>query len=201
VLDDGQRTWSAPELDHAVGAATARLRGPGTRVLATLLDNGAAFVALDEAALQAGLVHVPLPLFFTPAQMQHALQAAGVDTLVAAAGAGRGLAALPWWPVTRWPASRWCTRACRPPRWRCRRTRAKITFTSGTTGCAQGRVPERGRAMQRVAQGLVEAMAPLAHRAPPVCAALCRAAGEHRRPDGAAPARAPCVTLPLASWA
>ena len=68
------------------------LAAAGARVLATVLDNGAAFVALDEAALQHGIVHVPLPQFFSAVQMQHALQAAGVDTLLVAAAAGRRLA-------------------------------------------------------------------------------------------------------------
>ena len=60
-----------------------------TRALATLLDNGPDFVALDEAAAAEGVVHVPLPLFFTPAQRLHALQAAGVDTLVTPQGVER----------------------------------------------------------------------------------------------------------------
>ncbi|MBC7940396.1 MAG: hypothetical protein H7Z19_11630 [Chitinophagaceae bacterium] len=58
-------------------------------MLATLLDNGAPFVVLDEATPQAGLVHVPLPLFFSADQVQHALRAAGVDLLVVAAPLAR----------------------------------------------------------------------------------------------------------------
>ena len=87
-----------------------------TRVLATLLDNGPDLIALDEAAAEAGIVHVPLPLFFTPAQRLHALQAAGVDTLVTAAGVER----LPFAPVPLPPGT------------------SKITFTSGTTGTPKG---------------------------------------------------------------
>ena len=108
------------------------------RVLATLLDNGPDFIALDEAAAEAGIVHVPLPLFFTPAQRQHALQAAGVDTLVTAAGVER----LPFAP-TPVPAGT-----------------SKITFTSGTTGTPKG-VCLSARAMNAVADGLIAATAGL----------------------------------------
>ena len=108
------------------------------RVLATLLDNGPDFIALDEAAAEAGIVHVPLPLFFTTAQRQHALQAAGVDTLVTAAGVER----LPFAP-TPMPAGT-----------------SKITFTSGTTGTPKG-VCLSARAMNAVADGLIAATAGL----------------------------------------
>ncbi|MGA1286054.1 MAG: AMP-binding protein [Rubrivivax sp.] len=109
-----------------------------TRVLATLLDNGPDFIALDEAAAEAGIVHVPLPLFFTPAQRLHALQAAGVDTLVTAAGVER----LPFAPVPL-PAGT-----------------SKITFTSGTTGTPKG-VCLGADAMRAVADGLATATAGL----------------------------------------
>jgi long-subunit acyl-CoA synthetase (AMP-forming) len=159
VLDDGRRLWQAADLEAAVADAAALLRAAGTRVLATLLDNGAAFVALDEAAQRAGIVHVPLPLFFTPGQMRHALQAAGADTLVAAPSL-----------VSRWPAAPWSAMTVAgdsvvmarlpavavplPP------GTAKITFTSGSTGAPKG-VCLSAEAMNRVARGLVEAMAPM----------------------------------------
>ena len=109
-----------------------------TRVLATLLDNGPDFVALDEATAAEGVVHVPLPLFFTPAQRLHALQAAGVDTLVTPQGVER----LPFAAVPL-PAGT-----------------AKLTFTSGTTGTPKG-VCLSAAAMDAVADGLIAAMAPL----------------------------------------
>lgn len=112
-----------------------------TRVLATLLDNGPDFVALDEAAAAEGVVHVPLPLFFTPAQRLHALQAAGVDTLVTPQGVER----LPFAAVPL-PAGT-----------------AKLTFTSGTTGTPKG-VCLSAAAMDAVADGLIAAMAPLGIR-------------------------------------
>jgi hypothetical protein len=61
ALDDGRRVWSAGQLGQAVADAGQALATAGARVLGTVLDNGAAFVALDEAAQQRGIVHVPLP--------------------------------------------------------------------------------------------------------------------------------------------
>ena len=159
ALHDGRRAWSAAQLDEAVAAAGQTLATGGARVLATVLDNGAAFVALDEAAMRLGIVHVPLPQFFTAAQMQHALQAAGVDTLLVTAPLAAAWPGFSWWPVdvageplmqARLPAAAVVMPA----------QTAKITFTSGTTGTPKG-VCLSAAALQRVTRGLVEAMAPL----------------------------------------
>jgi long-subunit acyl-CoA synthetase (AMP-forming) len=159
ALDDGRRTWSAAQLDGAVAAAGKTMAAVGVRVLATVLDNGPAFVALDEAALQLDVVHVPLPQFFSAAQMQHALRASGVDTLLVAPPLAAAWPGLRWWPVdvageplmhARLPAAPMAMPA----------HTAKITFTSGTTGTPKG-VCLGDDALQRVTRGLVEAMAPL----------------------------------------
>lgn len=92
ALDDGQRTWSTAELNQEVDSLVDRLKAQRTRVLATLMDNSPAWVVADLAAAQTGVVHVPLPLFFTGEQITHVLRAAGVDTVLA-------LAAL----AARWP--------------------------------------------------------------------------------------------------
>jgi len=159
ALDDGRRCWDAAELDGAVLAAAGALREAGARVLATVLDNTPAFIVLDEALRHCGCVHVPLPMFFTPAQMRHALQAAGVDTLVTTAA----LAA-------RWPGLPWASLSVAGEALMQARLRAdpvtlppgtaKITFTSGTTGAPKG-VCLSGDAMGRVSCALVDAMAPL----------------------------------------
>ena len=159
ALHDGRRDWSAAELDAATDAARQWLHAHGTRVLATLLDNGAAFVVLDEAAAHAGLVHIPLPPFFTPAQVQHALQSAGVDTLVVAPATAAAWPALPW---QSWPLAGQELRAARLPAQAVPMPpgTAKITYTSGSTGTPRG-VCLRQAALQGVAEGVVQALGPL----------------------------------------
>ncbi len=159
ALDDGRRAWGAAQLSQAVTDAGQALGASGVGVLGTVLDNGAAFVALDEAAQQLGIVHVPLPQFFSASQMQHALQAAGVDMLLVAAPLASTWPALSWKPVDvagepLMHARLQPTEVPMPPH------TAKISFTSGTTGAPKG-VCLSADALQRVARGLVEAMAPL----------------------------------------
>ena len=196
ALDDGQRRWTYAELSDEVNLLAGRLKSQGTRVVATLLDNSPAWVVADLAATQAGLVHVPLPVFFTPEQIGHALGAAGADTILTlpafaarwpqapASGcaiAGQALS------MVRLPAAE------RPMP----EGTAKITFTSGTTGAPKG-VCLDADAMRKVARGLVQAMEPLDIRrhlcALPFAVLLENIAGLM------APLLrgATCVTLPLA---
>jgi len=160
ALIDGERAWGADELAAATEAAAAWLRAQGTRVLATLLDNGAAFIVLDDAARAAGVVHVPLPLFFDAAMLGHVLASAGVDTLVAAAPLAARWPGLPWQPLASEAGDLAAARlpALTPV---LPAGTAKITYTSGSTGTPKG-VCLTAAAMDAVADGLVQALAPLA---------------------------------------
>ena len=197
ALDDGQRRWSFAELQAQAAALADRLKAQGVRVLATLMDNSPSWVVADEAALRAGVVHVPLPGFFTSGQIQHALAASGAELLLA----------LPQ-VAARWPqapsigidvAGQVLAMLRLPGRTVSMPTNTvKITFTSGTTGAPKG-VCLTAAAMDRVADGLVRAMAPLDIRrhlcALPFAVLLENVAGLM------APLRrgATCVTPPLAS--
>lgn len=157
VLDNGTHTWTAAALEGAVAEHAAVLRAEGVRVLATLLDNSLAWVVADRAAARVGVVHVPLPVFFSREQIAHALRASGADALL-----------LP--PAMPWPVAP--TEPCRVAGESLALVRlpsqpvplpegtSKITFTSGTTGTPKG-VCLRASAVDRVSNGVVQALAPL----------------------------------------
>lgn len=159
VLRSAHGAWTATDWSEEVRQASLALAEAGSRVVATLLDNGAAFVAIDEAALADGVVHVPLPPFFTSAQVAHAMDAAGVDTLIAAPAL-----------AVQWPELAWRTRrlaketVCVARRETAHRPlppgTAKVTFTSGTTGQPKG-VCLGAAALDAVAQSLVRTLGPL----------------------------------------
>lgn len=134
---DASRCQSGAQLVGAVELAQAALAGSGTSRLALLADNGVDWVVADLAAQSAAIPTIPLPSFFAPAQLAHALDAAGVDCLLChdhriAAGLGftpaGELAGTALRIARRAPA-----RAAPLPA-----GTSKVTFTSGTTGTPKG---------------------------------------------------------------
>ncbi|MDN5507196.1 MAG: long-chain fatty acid--CoA ligase [Comamonas sp.] len=82
AVDSGSQTWTFAQVDELSAELAKRFKEMGVRVLASLLDNSAAWVIVDRAALEAGVVHVPLPPFFTHSQILHAISTTGADTVL-----------------------------------------------------------------------------------------------------------------------
>ncbi|WP_238942128.1 AMP-binding protein [Marinobacter sediminum] len=117
-------------LHDAATDVADRLREQGVERLGLGGDNTAAWVIGDLACLIAGVVCVPVPVFFSPSQTDHLIARAGLDGLLWADSAeGRERLGHGVWleklPVT--------AASARMPE----RT-AKITFTSGSTGTPRG---------------------------------------------------------------
>lgn len=181
ALEAAGQTWSYAALEALTAVAADGLRQQGVRVLATLLDNGPAWVLADRAAERAGVVHLPLPGFFSPAQMRHALQSAGADTLwIAPDGLPTRLPLLhtvgvPDANLNNPPTHTWQTEGAAPlsvtslrlpfadQGLKCPAGTAKITFTSGSTGTPKG-VCLSAAHQATVAAGIAEATAALGIR-------------------------------------
>ena len=146
ALSDGERQWRYAELQHEVIARQAVLHHCRARRLAIALDNGPDWLLWDLAALFAGVVCVPLPGFFSPAQQRHVLDSAGVDTLVTSTP--EAFAELGFVPGS----DGLCRRPVAAPAALPAGT-AKITYTSGTTGKPKG-VCLSAEAMLAVAESL-----------------------------------------------
>ncbi len=126
--------WNAFAIRQAVHDLADRLAGG--RVLAVLADNSPAWAIADLAALHGGLVHLPLPGFFAPAQLAHALEATAADVLLTDQPERIAALELGFEPVDAWHGLALLRRksdAVRLPA-----GTAKVSFTSGSTGTPKG---------------------------------------------------------------
>ncbi|BEH12876.1 AMP-binding protein [Marinobacter shengliensis] len=115
---------------QAAGALAEQLRNLGVKRIGLCGDNTPAWVVADLACLMAGVVCVPVPVFFSNSQTEHLIQRAGLDALLFSAeaehaetiGQGVWLRRLSVFPGAAWMPEQ----------------TAKITFTSGSTGTPKG---------------------------------------------------------------
>ncbi len=118
------------DLPAAIDNLACALVRAGVRRVGLCGDNTLAWVLADLACLQAGVVCVPVPGFFSPAQVAHLTAQAGLEAMLhsePAEGAqplGQGV----WWrPLSEAPVGSGLPAGT-----------AKITFTSGSTGTPKG---------------------------------------------------------------
>lgn len=134
VFRGSESSWQARDVLAEISALSQQL--VGTRVLAILADNSPDWAMADLAALRVGVPVLPLPLFFSPPQLAHALEQTGADLLVTdqperilALGIGFATTA------TRRGLT-WLRRDVAPVA--LPNGTAKISFTSGSTGDPKG---------------------------------------------------------------
>ena len=106
------------------------------RVVALLADNSPEWALTDLAALRAGTPLLPLPAFFTPAQLIHALNQSGADLIVTDQPERIAALAIGFATVEIEGNLHWMTRTVSPVE--LPEGTAKISYTSGSTGTPKG---------------------------------------------------------------
>ena len=115
--------------DVELAARLIEQRCPGNGPVALCLENSPAWVVIDLALLQLGRTCVPLPGFFTPQQLNHALTQSGAQYMISADRSGTG-------DVIAGCAI--SIRSCATQAVALPHDTAKVTFTSGSTGTPKG---------------------------------------------------------------
>jgi long-subunit acyl-CoA synthetase (AMP-forming) len=127
---------TAQSIEARVAAIARGIQASRPRVIGLIADNSPDWIAVDLAAERAGAALVPLPAFFTPAQMRHAADTTGMDALICQSP--DTARALGFQARTAMDATgvNWYRREVQPVALPAGTT--KITFTSGTTGTPKG---------------------------------------------------------------
>lgn len=82
ALQDENVTLTYGRLWAGIEHLAARLQQTPPHAVAILADNSCAWALADLAAQRAGVPVIPLPLFFSSAQIAHAIRTAGIDQVL-----------------------------------------------------------------------------------------------------------------------
>jgi long-subunit acyl-CoA synthetase (AMP-forming) len=134
LLRQGELSWSGRQLLESTCGIDQHVT-PG-RILGVLADNGPAWAVADLATLQLGVVHLPLPGFFSASQLTHALSETGCDTLLTDQPQRIEALGLGFSVEDDWLGLSVLKRQCAAIRLPA--GTAKISFTSGSTGNPKG---------------------------------------------------------------
>jgi long-subunit acyl-CoA synthetase (AMP-forming) len=141
ALDDGQARLTYRGLHAALSAEGRWLSKSGGERFAVLADNGIAWTVADLALHVLGKLSVPLPGYFTDAQIRHALDDAGVDSFLTDSP-DRVQRMLADWRIDGRSAETGLTLLRRDLDAKARPEvppgTAKITYTSGSTAAPKG---------------------------------------------------------------
>ncbi len=129
AVTDAVQQLSRVELIGAVTLLAESLKAYRGQVVALLADNQIDWVLTDLACLQAGVILLPLPAFFSDTQQQHAIGQSAAAALISSAEGFQGEALTSQLKIKAiQPAA-----AAELPA-----GSVKITFTSGSTGQPKG---------------------------------------------------------------
>ncbi|MDR4486618.1 MAG: AMP-binding protein [Nitrospirales bacterium] len=145
ALTDGQTSLTYRELAEGIRTLALKLKVFNGVCVAIEMENSIDWVMADLACIASQVVTVPLPIFFTASQREHAMRNAGVQCCISD---GLKVTHLAYQAVLL------------PER------TAKITYTSGTTGSPKG-VCLSQPGMEQVATSLLSVIgaAPASHTA------------------------------------